>query len=170
MKCRSCKKTATLKHENRYYCTSCYCKLIERRASKYLRTVSPIRKDQTLLIKEPLLEFIIKRVVKGMPLKIVKRKTKDSIPVIKWTLDDEVSSFIEKFFSKKFKFKKTKELVPLRPLTDKEACLYARFKKIKFIPNKKPYSYKFLKNLEHKYPEIFFSISRSIKELEKAFG
>ncbi|MEA3430778.1 MAG: hypothetical protein U9R08_05885 [Nanoarchaeota archaeon] len=169
MKCTSCKKKSNFQHEKRNYCRSCYCKLIERRIGKYLRTNSPIKKDDILFIKEPLLEFIIKKIVKGMPFKIVKRKTKISKEVSLWTLDDEVAFFIDRFFSKNFKMKIRKGLSPLRPITDKEAQLYAKFKKLKFIPNKKPDSYKLLKSLEKKYPELFFSISRSIKELEKVF-
>ncbi|MBW3002955.1 hypothetical protein KY337_00195 [Candidatus Woesearchaeota archaeon] len=169
MRCVSCKKTPELVYDNRNYCKSCYCKLLERRISKYLRINNLIEKDDVLYIKDPLLEHLIKTVVKGLPLKIVKKKTKNSRPVVLWTLDDEVSYFVESFFSKSFKLKTTKDIKPLRPLTDNDIALYAKFKKLKFKPNKKPHSYKYLKDLEKKYPELFFSISRSIKELEKVF-
>ena len=73
----------------------------------------------------------------------------------------------ESFFSEKFKLVKKKDILPLRPLKDSDIALYAKYKRLQFKPHKKPYSYAFLKQLEKKYPELFFSISRSIKELAK---
>lgn len=167
MDCISCKKKSNLLYDGRDYCSSCYCKLLERRVRKYIRQNKFIKPNDVLFINNPLIFYIIEKVVKGMPLKIVKRKTKNSKTVILWTLDDEVSEFIESILSNKFKLVTRKDIMPLRPLKDSDIALYAKYKKISFKPNNKPYSYKFLKDLEKKYPELFFSISRSIKELEK---
>ena len=172
MRCFSCKKSSEVKHNNRHYCRNCFCKLIERRFSKYLRVNKFIKKHDILLISDPLLESIIQKVVKGMPLKIVQRKPRNSSiskRIVLWTQDDEVSHFISSFFSPSFKLQKPDPvcITPLVTVTDEEARQYALFKKLKFKPNKKPYVYSHLKLLEKKYPELFFSVSRSIKELQK---
>jgi len=165
MTCVSCKKKADLKHETRDYCKSCFCKLLERRVSKYLRLNDIIKKDDILFIKDSVTEFFIGRIVKGMPLKIVHKKTKSAKEVLFWTLDDEVSQFVESFFSKDFKLKTKKELTPLIVLRDDELKHYASFKGLTLNLNKKPNIYTSLKKLEESYPELFFSVNRSIKEL-----
>ena len=53
-------------------------------------------------------------------------------------------------------------------VTDKEAILFSKFKKVNFRVNKKSEDIQFmLDELEKKYPETKFSLIKSVQEMEK---
>jgi len=187
MKCFKCKKNKAV--VDLFYiknlCKSCFFKIIERRLRRYVRLNKFFKKNDKILIIDNLSFYLVKKIIKDLPLKIFfkkipisslnNKKIKNYIKnnkinkiVIPWTLDDEISLFLENIFlSKKTKIKKNYVKL-LRTLTDNELKLFAKFKNIKFKENKKNKDIKkFLDKLEYKHPEIKFSLLKSINQLEK---
>ncbi|MBW3015393.1 hypothetical protein KY330_03160 [Candidatus Woesearchaeota archaeon] len=167
MNCFSCKRKGNLNHNGRDYCNSCFCKLIERRVGKYIRANKFFEANDSVLVKDPLTEYVLNRILKGMPLKFVKRKIKGVKEVVQWTLDDEIHAFLKSFFSKAFTLAKVKGIKLFKVVTDDELKTYAQIKKLKFEPRKKEKFFDLITELEKKYPEIRFSLSKSLNELRE---
>lgn len=187
MKCFKCKKNKAV--VDLFYiknlCKSCFFKIIERRLRKHIRLNKLFKKNDRILIIDNLSFYLVKKIIKDLPVKIFfkeipvnslnNKKIKDYIRnnkinriVIPWTLDDEISLFLENIFlNKKTRIKKD-YIKLLKTVTDKEIILFARLKNIKFRENKKNKEIKeFLDKLEYKHPETKFSLLRSINQLEK---
>ena len=104
-----------------------------------------------------------------MPVKLFLKKAKGKVnkKVIKYTLDDKLLTFLDEILFAK-KAKQTKEISIIDVITDKEAAMFAKINKIKFKPNHKNKELSsMLDTLEKKYPEIRFSLSKSVSELKK---
>ena len=173
MLCAKCGKNnseSNLKHFGSL-CRFCFCALIEKRARKYIRISKFFRKNDKLLIVGDLCFYLVQSIIKGLPVKIVKiskiKNIKGYKTVIPWTLDDEVNSFLGSVFSNK----KTKEndcIKLLKTITDEEAALFARFKNIKFTPNKKNKDIQeMLDRLEERYPGSKFGLLKSSGEIKE---
>tara|TARA_B100001971_G_C18122316_1_gene500135 strand:+ start:277 stop:834 length:558 start_codon:yes stop_codon:yes gene_type:complete len=177
--CRKAKAESNLKHLG-LLCDRCFSKIFEKRIRKYVRVNKIFRKGDNVLVSDELSNYLIKSITKDLPIKIYFKKNintkniinknklnkKDKI-VIPWTLDDEINSFLENLlFNKKNKGVKGVKL--LKPVTDDEAKVFAKIKGLSFKENKKGEEvYGFLKVLGDKYPDIKFSLLKSVGVLEK---
>lgn len=149
-------------------CKDCFCKVIEKRIRKKIRLNKLFKKGDRILIEDELSFFLVKKIIKDLPVKLFLRKSnKANKKVIKWTLDDKLLVFLKNIFFGK-KFKKREQISILDVITDNEAIMFSKINKIKFKPNIKDKNIaNMLERLEKKYPEIRFSLSRSISELKK---
>ena len=156
-------------------CWDCFCYIIEKRARKTARINRFFRKGDRILVEDGLSLWLLKRIIKELPVKIIFRKinagkkrqdfikrNKISKEVAKFTLDDIVTGFLERnLLNKK---QKRQNRLSILSMTDKEAETFAKIRGISFKPNKKNKKIKaFLDNLELKYPEIRFSLAKSVK-------
>ena len=181
MKCKNCNRKADtgLAHLGPL-CKGCFCKTVEKRIRRYVRINKIFKKNDRILIDDRLCLFLIKSIIKDLPVNIFFRKNADKRFIIRnkinkvvvpWTVDDEISLFLEGVFSGRIERGllkgKGKEIKLLKNITDKEAVLFARFKGIEFKANKKKEDIaEFLNELESKYPETRFSLMKSVEELE----
>jgi len=164
MKCNKCKNIA---YENGL-CKSCFSRYIERKIRKELRVNQLIRKNDTLIITDPLCEHIIKRILKDMPIKILKRgKGKKVLP---WTIDDECHHFMSLFLANKSlkDLGHGKDIKLFLSLREAEACAYAKAKGFKFSKRKKDTIMKVLDELEKKHTQTKYSLLRSINDIKDA--
>jgi hypothetical protein len=137
MKCYLCKRKAQIRQQKgRDICNECFCKLIEKRVRKYSRINKLFKKGDKISIEGDVNKYFIKSMLKDLPIKTVSKKGKGVKNVVEQTMDDETNGFVKSLFLNK-KFKKNKDIKLLRVLTDKEAGIFAKIKKLKFKANKK---------------------------------
>jgi len=182
MKCVKCNKNkAIVKVSN--LCRKCFLEVIEKRVRKELRLKELIKKDDSLLIIDDEscdaknLIFLIKKIIKGMPVNIKVKKGK-YLPdkkisfkgkvIVPWSLDDEVSLFLKYFFENKpIKYidHYGNIIKPFIVVLDEESKLFAGFMKFKFKEKRKDSIKEFLDKMEKKYPGTKFSIRKSIRQI-----
>jgi tRNA(Ile)-lysidine synthase TilS/MesJ len=144
------------------------------------------RKDDRILVIDPLTAFLIQRIVGDLPFKMYTKKydisqlnsalvktyiKKNGINkvIIPWTMDDECCNFLEYLFLGKTA-SKLKFYSLLLTMTDEEALLLASHNNISFKPLKKNKEIRaILRTLEEKYPETKFSLVKSAEEMQKIF-
>ncbi|MBW2984168.1 hypothetical protein KY361_03580 [Candidatus Woesearchaeota archaeon] len=171
MRCIKCKRKKQLVRlaSLEPVCKDCFCRIIEKRIRKRIRLNKLFRKGDRILIADELSFYLIKKIIKELPVKLFLRTSADKTnkKAVKWTLDDELSAFLENIFFGK-KRSKPKQISILDVITDNEAVMFSKINNIKFEPNKKDKNItNILNRLEKKYPEIRFSLSRSISESRK---
>ncbi|MBW2980918.1 hypothetical protein KY360_05875 [Candidatus Woesearchaeota archaeon] len=171
MRCIKCKRRKHLINlaSLKSICRDCFCKIIEKRIRKRIRLNKLFRKGDRILTEDKLSFYLIKKIIKDLPVKMFLKKpasAKVNKTVIKYTLDDKLSDFLENILFGK-KPKKPKQISILDVITDNEAVLFAKINNIRFKPNKKHKDIvTLLGRLEKKYPGIRFSLSKSISELK----
>jgi len=146
------------------------CKIIEKRIRKYLRLSKVITKGDKIYIDSDVCKYFIDKII-SFPIERVKSKNKADKVVVPWTLDHECIMFLDKFGEKNFKLdmlKNKKKIVKLF-LTIDEASLieFCKINKIKYEPMKKSKMKKELDKLVEKYPEMKYSLGKSIGILKK---
>lgn len=186
MKCLKCSNKG-------YYgslCSKHFMENIEARIRKEMRLKELIKKDDVLVINDPICMFFIKKVMKGMPLKIIKsekgvgkflRDGKRVKFVLPWTLDDEILSFLIDFFGEKAEGiemkKKTdslkeglSEIKPLKAIKEDELITFAKLAKVKFKKKKRTAREeeikKAIEKIDKRHQETKFSLLRSIGEIK----
>jgi hypothetical protein len=185
MKCYLCNKTAEIKQQKgRAVCNECFSRLIEKRVRKYTRLNKIFRPNDRVLVIGELNKYLVKSIAKGLPIKIFYRvkidknfvkKNKINKVIIEWTADDRDNLFLESLFSRqsmKNILNKKSSISLLCVITDKEAKLFAKIKKLKFKENKKNKDVqRFLDDMEKKDPGIKFRLLKNrnfLKSILKA--
>jgi|GEM_PF-4369201 len=171
-KCYLCGVTKTFKHLNRFVCSRCFVRLIEKRVKKGLSRV--FSKNEAVLIVGDLAEYFFDLIMKGFPIKKIKRKripaniSKFDKIVVESTMDDVDAGFLAGFFGKGL-IKKDKKIIRiLQSITNEEALRFAKIKKINFkLSDKDEVIKKFLKEMSEKHPEIRFNLLKNVKEVER---
>lgn len=165
MTCIKCKNPVYFER----LCRNCLCKQVEKRIRKDLRLSKAVKKDDVLLIKDPISEYFIRKII-SMPIKIVKKGRYDK-EVLPFTLDDEVLEFLENFIEKK-SFKENKKKIKLfRTVKDDELKAFAKVRKIKY--EKKPKESeirKIIDEMDKKYPPTKFNLLKSSEKLKAILG
>lgn len=171
MKCHLCNKSASiiLKTSNLNYCKNCFTRLIERRIRRYIRHHQLIKKDDTLYIHDALSEYVIKKILKGLPITITHKKTKVSRSVIPSCLEDYTHRFLENLFDlKTLKFKQEQNFIYLfTPIMEEELVSYAKIRNLPYKKKKKDSIRLFLDNIEDKHPSTKNSLLRSIQKMQE---
>ncbi len=189
MKCLHCKNKAEVEYLENHLCNSCFSKMIEKRIRKYLRLSGQIHKDDSLLVVGDLCEYLLKRILGDLPIKmrridekslknsyfldeklIFRAKSLKSKIVIPWTMDHENKYFIENFIegkSQKYLGEKKPFIKLLKPITDQEAQIFARLKKVSYAPLKLDVYTKMFTALEEKYPSVRYALAGSVSEFGK---
>lgn len=171
MKCIKCSKSAGtgLKHLGSL-CNKCFLRTIEKRIRKDLtvnKVFSPY--DKVLLlndgsVKAELCMYFLKSISKDIPLKIdvkkAKPKTKYDKIVLSFNLDYVIESFLECLFTKE-DYKKDKDVLLLRTVSDEEILVLKRILKLKGTVKKTRLG-KQLDDLESKYPGSKFGLFRGL--------
>jgi hypothetical protein len=181
IKCKKKKKVINVANI-RSVCENCFSTIIEKRVRKRIRLNKLFRKGDRILITDKLSLFLVKNIIKDLPVKLFFKKTDDinnkSIKkfieknkikklVVKWTLDDELYVYLRNIFFGERR-KGPKQITVLKGLTDSEAIMFSKINKIQFKPNKKDKEIEgMFDRLEKKYPEIRYSLSKSILQLKK---
>lgn len=186
MECFRCRKKAriNLKHLGRL-CNNCFLKLIEKRVRKELRTKKLIKKDDRILFIDDnskeffVCYFLLKSIIKELPVKIETKKTKklnlssnftkkyDKI-IIPWNLEDEAEGFLELVFNKKKQPRFSKKAIKLlKNLSEEEIKAFARIKGFSYKTKPKSRIKKMLDELEQRYPGYKFSLLNSTKQMQK---
>ncbi|MBS3097189.1 hypothetical protein J4209_00170 [Candidatus Woesearchaeota archaeon] len=175
MLCIKCKKKEPcirLKHLGPL-CNNCFCTIIEKRIRKHIRINKIFKKNDNILVIGDLCHYLVKKIIKDLPVKIIKTKkikrTKGYKVVIPWTLDDETNCFLNEILSKgKTKARESAYIRLLENITDEEALLFSKLKGISFKPKKKNKDIKsILDQLEERYPETKFSLLKSINQIKR---
>lgn len=178
MHCQRCPRDAVGGIRQRL-CECCFCQWMERRIAKELREHDLLKKDAAFVVDHALCEHVLKSIVKGMPVTIVRAPDDEKdersasgsgIRVRCWTLDDEIVALLEAVFSGETPIglghRGTIKL--FLPITDAELGVYARAKGFSFTPQPKGDVQKILERLEKNHPETRFSIASSAKEIAAA--
>lgn len=176
MGCYLCNKKSVVKQQKgREICADCFCRLIEKRIRKYARVNKIFGKNDSIFVVGKLAEYFVRQIIGKRPVKIFSRakvdsvfikKNKINLVVVSDTLDDEINMFLEKVVNNKKKGK-DKSVKLLSCITDEEAQMFAKIKKIKFVPKKKNKDImKFVNELSAKHTHARFSLIKNIKDLE----
>jgi hypothetical protein len=171
MNCRRCLKMADCSlHHFGPLCKGCFSELIEKRVRKYIRLHDFFKKNDSILVAGDVSCHFIKRIMPELPMDIQRvsinyKKTSKKRLFIDYTLDDEINDFLNRMFSKKTPKKNVYSIIKV--LTDEEAETYSKFHGTMFKKNrKKKHVQEFIDGLERVYPEIKFSLAKSIDELK----
>tara|TARA_Y100000034_G_scaffold39094_2_gene48182 strand:+ start:22673 stop:23218 length:546 start_codon:yes stop_codon:yes gene_type:complete len=179
MKCHNCSATAKYKFTDKRLCARCFCKVVEKRLRKYLRLSKCITKGDKVYVDSDVCKYFIDKIItfpitkvkvgkKGTTIKEITKKV-DKM-VIPWTLDHECMLFLDKFSGKGFDLKmleSDKKIVKLF-LTIDEASLidFCKINKIKYDKIKNNKVKNKIDKLVEKYPEIKYSLGKSIGVLK----
>ncbi len=179
MHCQRCPRDAVGGIRQRL-CECCFCQWMERRIARELREHDLLKKDATFVVDHALCEHVLKSIVKGMPVTIMRlddkdehstQKTAESVMrVLCWTLDDEIVALLEAIFSgeKPTGLGHHGAIKLFLPLTDAEVSVYAKAKGFPFTPKPKENVQAILERLEKNHPETRFSIASSAKDIAAA--
>ncbi len=177
MKCYLCSKTAKIKQQKgRAVCDGCFCRLIEKRIRKYTRLNKIFRPKDRVLVLGDLNKYFVESIVKNLPIELyfrtkenkefVKKKKINKI-IRQETMDDQVNLFLENLFIDKSMKSGKSSISLLKVITDKEAKLFARIKKLKFKENKKNKDVqKFIDELEKKDPGTKYRLLKNVNFLK----
>jgi len=151
------------------YCSSCFSHIIERRIRKYIRESAPLKRNQRVVVSDPVSAHFMQHIT-HVPLVVVKkRQKKNDCVVLLHTLDDLVVQFLEHFLlGKKKVVKKKNELRLFSSITDEELALYCQYHKIRFAAQKHPLK-EMLLGLEKEHPGTLHALSKSVCDLEEIF-
>lgn len=163
--------------------------MIEKRIRKYLRISGQIHKNDSLLVVGDLCEYLLKRILGDLPIKlrkideksmknsyflneklIFRAKSSKSKIVIPWTMDHENRYFMESFImgkSQKYLGEKKLFIKLLKPITDQEAQLFAKLKKVSYAPLKQDSYTKMFAALEERYSSVRYALAGSVSEFTK---
>lgn len=179
MTCTKC-KTDAIDGIRETLCEQCFSRWAERRVGKELREHKLITKGGTYVVENDLCASVLKAIIKGMPVTILKeedssRREEYALPahavrVRCWTLDDEIASLLSDVLDgreARHLGHAKGEIKLFLPLTDKELSTYASAKGFDFTPKPKGQIKTMLDSLEEKHPETRFSVASSAKELAR---
>src|SRR3972149_11316153 len=103
-KCRKNSAESSLRHLGSL-CSFCFCALIEKRVRKDVRINRIFRKNDKLLVVGDLCCYLVKSIIRNLPVKITKtdriKKLREYKTVAPSTLDDEINHFLESIFLNK---------------------------------------------------------------------
>ena len=173
MNCLSCHREIPTKLgyiSNSYrYCSSCFSHIIERRIRKYIRESAPLKRNQQVVVSNPLSTHFIQHIT-HVPLVVPKKiQKKNDLVVQLHTLDDVVVQFLDHFLLGKKKItKKKNELWLFSSITDEELTLYCHYHHIRFAAQKHPLKEMIL-HLEKEHPGTVHALYKSVMELEDIF-
>tara|TARA_Y100000310_G_scaffold327713_1_gene394515 strand:- start:1017 stop:1553 length:537 start_codon:yes stop_codon:yes gene_type:complete len=172
-KCKKFKVKVEISHLGSL-CSNCFSKIFEKRIRKFVRLGKVFSKNDRILVSDKLSEYLVKGIIKDMPVKMFFRKFSERFVkekkvnkvVVSWTLDDELNQFLEKLLFNR-SVKDVKYVKLLKSVTDEEVEAFAKIKKIKFDINKKNKDIsEFISVLNKKYDDIKFGLGKSVEKLK----
>ena len=137
----------------------------ERKLRKAIK-LNPIKKDELVLVEDKIVEFCLKKAVKGLQHKVVKSGKHDK-KVVLWTLDDEDKELLRCVLNnKKLKKENSKIIKLFKFVSDEELLQYAKANKIS-LKIKKDEIKDLVAKLSEKYPQTRYSLLKSYDAIKK---
>ena len=167
-------------------CKSHFFELVERRAKEAIRGIGWLKKGEKVLVVNDgtaggvASEYLLKKVVGGLPLKITVRRKVGQAGGAKGfdriampnSIDDKIEMFLRQVFEAKKLKRGKKELWLVEHLADNEIEQFLKLKNLKFRQKKKSKLGLLLDKLEQRLPKTRFALARASelfrKVLEKA--
>ena len=162
-------------------CRSHFFELVERRAKEAIRGIGWLKKGEKVLVVNDgtaagvASEYLLKKVVGGLPLKITVRrklgqagsaKGFDRI-VMPYSIDDKIEMFLRRMFENKKLKKGNKELWLVEHLANDEIEQFLTLKNLKFRQKKKSKLGLLLDKLEQRLPKTRFALARASETFRK---
>ena len=165
-RCHKCIRRSAYKLVDKWYCSKCFCSLVEQKIRRNLRRYD-IRKDSKMLVTDKASEYVLKKVV-NTPIRIVKKKQTTGYVVIPWTMDDENEEFLKIIFeNKNMVTKENKRIIKLfYPVSKKDMKTYFLIKEIRYKPEKTRIN-SLIDPLEKKYPGTKTALLKSEERLKR---
>lgn len=187
MKCFKCGGVGKVRCEEKAFCGSCFCQIIEKRVRKEIRQGNLLSKNDKVLIlddnseRSALTKYLLKSIISDptISVKIKKisaydenknynQKNKFDKVAIPWVLEDEAKNYIKFFLeNKKTKIMHEGDIIkPLIGVLEREAAAFAKIKNIKFKKSEKTKDdiEKMIEKMDKKYPGTKFSILKTIRK------
>lgn len=140
-----------------------FCRVIEKRIRKFVRLNEIFKKNDVILVKDDVSLYFIKRIIRDLPVKIVKSGKADKIIGV-WTADDEINNFFLGVIGKR-KELSGKFVKMFVSVTDDELEKYCKGK-VKFVRNKKDPSVQgFVDEISLKFPDSKHKLIKSLERL-----
>lgn len=149
---------------------------MEKRIRKNARVNKLFSRGDRILVLSDISEYLLKGIIRGLPVKIFKRKRaeKEFIKVNKinkivasWTMDDEIASFLKNFFCGEKEKEDRKTVKLLKVVGDKELLEFSKINGIRFVPNKKDKELgRMIEHMTKKYPDTKEKLLNSAVSLE----
>jgi|SaaInlStandDraft_4_1057021.scaffolds.fasta_scaffold68808_1 hypothetical protein len=176
-----------VKIQSTEYSESKFLEIIEKRVRKEIRTNKLIEKKDRILIidnnspESVVSKYLLKKIIKDLPVKIEVKKIDFEIGmniegkydkiIVPWCIDKEdeyflncITNNIKQIYLGNYELKTKKYVKLLLPLLYSEIVTYAKFKKFKFLEKDNQSDVgNMIDSLEKEYPEIKFSLLKSIK-------
>lgn len=141
-----------------------FSRIIEKRIRKYTRLNKLFRKGDKILVKDNVSEYFVKRIIKDLPVKIVKKGSCNKVVGV-WTADDEINDFFMKMIGKRGRLDKRFVKIFLG-VTDDELEKYCKINGVKFKKRSKDKAVQsFVDKISYKHPDSKHKIIKSLERL-----
>tara|TARA_Y100000310_G_scaffold345638_2_gene467576 strand:+ start:1126 stop:1593 length:468 start_codon:yes stop_codon:yes gene_type:complete len=138
-----------------------------RKLRKYARIYKIFVRNDKIYVKDKLCMYLVKDIIKDLPVTYVNSPKTATKIVIPFTLDDEVNLFLHSMFTKTEQKKDPRIVKLFRPLTDDELVILSKSLKLPFKPNKKDPKLKEMVDILHKsHPEIKPALLKSAEDMK----
>ena len=159
-----------------WYCDTCFCDVIEKRIRKYIRTETPVEKNEHLLILGELCMSVLKAILHDLPITLSLFKTEKELAaaqrlhiharvVLPWTMDREIGTFLGNFFQGKSVCEDKRIIKLFMSVTERELNKYTEIRKLSYPSIAHDPVFDVLDALEEKYPSSKYSLLKSANAL-----
>ena len=188
MKCYKCSGVGKNESDNKSFCDSCFCEIVEKRVRKEIRINQLYQRNDKILIidddsyKSAINKYILKKIIQDPTIKFGIKKVRSfnetvdydkekkySKIAIPWVLDNEITSYLKsRFEDKKIETLHSKKTIkPLVAITKEEAKTFANIRKLKYVKkDKKDDAEDMIDRFDKKYPGTKFGILKTIRALK----
>ena len=189
MNCKKCGKKGDIKFVEGFLCSGCFLQIIEKRVRKYVRLNKFFSKGDKILVCDELSEFLIRDILNGLPIEIVRRKVskndvfsdktvlkllktkKITKVVFSWTADDESSGFLGGFLEGRLADSGDARFVKLlRNISEEDAAVFAKLNGIKFERSKFGRAHQLIEQISKNHPDVKYGLLRAGEKLDKTTG
>jgi hypothetical protein len=171
MRCSKCVKEAVAEE----FCKSHFFELVEKRAKEAIRDIGWLKKGEKILVVNDgtaagvASEYLLKKVVGGLPLKItVRRKIVQAVGakgfdriILPYSLDDKIEIFLKAMFEQNKVKTDKKQLLLAGHLANDELEQFLKLKHLTFRQKKKSKLGLLLDKLEQRLPKTRFALARA---------
>lgn len=163
--CQKCTRKAGHNLVDKWYCSKCFCTLIEQKIRHNLRRYG-LSKGSKLLVTDKACAYIVSKVI-NIPVQIVNGKQKNDFTVLPWTMDDENEEFLQAMFSDSPIPEEDKKKIKLfLPVSKKDMKSYFTLKKSPYTARKTEIN-AMMDALEDKYAGTKSALLRSSEKIRQ---
>lgn len=173
LRCEKREARTNLKHLGAL-CQPCFFQTVERRARKYLRVTSPIKKGEKICVlldeskESKLAEYFLDHIFEGVPCEVEKKNLGEEVSGFDKVFypldaDDQAGEFLAKVFTGE---KGPEKLTVLGNTLDSEVKLFMELKGWEYEEKETSEKAEMIKELEAMYPGSTFGLMKSKQQLE----